>query len=215
MPNILRDIPIFSTLTDTELKTLQKISIIKNVDDANILFYEGEKSINLHLLIEGTIEIYKVDHKGKEIIMKQCSKNELIAEIANYKGINFPASARSIGNSKVLYINYKKFENNFLYHPAIAPMILKSIASKAMSLEKIISSNLTQDARQRVISYLYENQKLLSKISHNKIANKLNITAVTFSRILKKLKEEGVVTTDKNNLIKVNIGLLEKILPER
>lgn len=212
MLNILKNIPIFSQLSETELESLKEISTIKNIDDKNILFYQGDESVNLHLLVSGIIEIYKVNHKGKEILMKQCLENELIAEISNYKGINFPASAKSIGRSKILCIDYKEFEKKFLYHPSIAPVILKSIASKAINLEEVISTNLTQDARQRVISFLYNNQELASKLSHSKIAEKLNITAVTFSRILKKLKEEGVLKTDKNNLIKIDISLLEKLL---
>jgi len=205
---LLKSIPIFNKLNDSELLSLQEISYIKKLENQEILFFEGDESKTLHIVIDGEIEVYKVNSKGKEIILKKFKPFSFIAEVSNYNGINFPASAKATCYSTVLLINYKEFEKKFLFHPTIAPVILKSMANKVMNLEKVISNNLILDASQRVAKFIYDNEECLNKVKHHKIAEYLNITPVTFSRILKRFKDEKII--EVNNKFTVNKELLKK-----
>jgi len=103
------------------------------------------------MVLEGSVEVYKVNKKGKEILLKEFYPFSFIAEVANFTNINFSASAKSIGNATLLMIEYKKIEESLLYSKSIASHFLKSMASKVLNLEDIISKNLTMDATQRVI----------------------------------------------------------------
>ncbi|SFV75810.1 transcriptional regulator, Crp/Fnr family [hydrothermal vent metagenome] len=196
----LKKIALFSQLNKDELKSLEKISTIKLLDDENILFYENEQSDYLYFLIDGRIDIYKTNTKGKPIILKQFFSQEFIAEISNFNNIPFPATAKSIGHSKILKIDYKQFKKDFLYHRQIAPYVIKSLSQKILALNDVISTQLTMDATQRVAKFLYKNEKCLMCIKHHQIAENLNITPVTFSRVLKKFKEENIIKEEKNKL---------------
>jgi len=154
--------------------------------------------------------VYKVNTKAKEIVLKQFSSFEFIAEVANYNNTPFPATARLVENSTILIIDYKEFENKFLYHKSVAPYIFKSMAKKVVNLEKIIATNLTMDATQRVAKFIYKNEKCLNCIKHHQIADNLNITSVTFSRILKKFKDENIISNHDNKFIIKNKDLLKK-----
>lgn len=200
---------MFSKLNELELKSLEKISTIKDFSDGDILFYEDEMSNNFYYLLDGQVEIYKVNVKGKIIILNQFSSFEFIAEVSNYNNMKFPATGKSIGNSKVLIIDYEVFKKEFLYHKEIAPFIIESLANKVMGLNNIISSQLTMDASQRVAKFIYNNEKCLTCIKHHKIAENLNITPVTFSRILKTFKNENIIYEEENILV-IKKELLKK-----
>ncbi len=200
---------MFSKLNELELKSLEKISTIKDFSDGDILFYEDEMSNNFYFLLDGQVEIYKVNVKGKIIVLNQFFSFEFIAEVSNYNNMKFPATGKSIGNSKVLIIDYRKFEKEFLYHKEIVPYVVKSLASKILTLNNIISSQLTMDATQRVAKFIYNNEKCLSCIKHHKIAENLNITPVTFSRILKTFKDENIIYEEENMLV-IKKDLLKK-----
>jgi len=199
---LLKNIPVFSGLTSKELSLLQNISKLEYHQDKQILFYEGDESLNLYILLEGKIDIFKTNIKGKEIKLKQFLPFSFIAEVSNYNHIQFPASAKSIGDSTVLSIDYAKFEKELLYHKTIAPMIIKSIANKVLVLEKLISENLTMDATQRIAKFIYEDSDMFLNQKHHIIANKLNITPVTFSRILKKFREQNIISSTNHILDK-------------
>ena len=207
MTNLLKTIPIFENLNLKELNYLKQISILKNLHNDEVLFYQDDKPLYLHIVIEGIIEVYKVNPKGNKISLNKFIPFSFIAEVSNFNNINFPATSVSIGNSIVLAIDYKKFEEKLLYHPTIAPIVLKSMAQKVLTLEKIISQNLTMDATQRVAKYIYENDNCLIEQKHHQIAQKLNITSVTFSRILKSFKNSNIL--DFNNTI-TNKDLLKQ-----
>ena len=200
---------MFSKLNELELKSLEKISTIKDFSDGDILFYEDEMSNNFYFLLDGQVEIYKVNVKGKIIILNQFFSFEFIAEVSNYNNMKFPATGKSIGNSKVLIIDYEVFKKEFLYHKEIAPFIIESLANKVMGLNNIISSQLTMDASQRVAKFIYNNEKCLTCIKHHKIAENLNITPVTFSRILKTFKNENIIYEEENMLV-IKKELLKK-----
>jgi len=208
--NLLKSVPIFQLLNDDELLALQSISNLQSLENDNILFYEGDSSDILHIVLQGKISVYKVNAKNKEILLKEFLPYSFIAEVSNYNHINFPASAKAIGDATVLRIDYKEFEKTFLYHPNIAPTIIKSMANKVVSLEKVISSNLVLDATQRVAKFIYENEQCFLNAKHHKMAQNLNITPVTFSRILKKFKADGILQ-ENNNLYTVNKELLKKL----
>ncbi len=199
---ILKSIPAFSKLKDKELLFLKNISHIKILKNNEILFYEGEEGVKLHIVLKGIIEVFKTDTKGKEIVLKQFAPYSFVAEVSNYAHINFPASSKSIGDSLVLIIDYKKFEEKILYCSNVAPFILKSIVDKVMYLEKIISDNLIMNATQRVAKFIYENDNCLSTNKHHEIANILNITPVTLSRILRKFKKNQIISSDDHILDK-------------
>ena len=192
---LLNNIPVFNGLDSKELNLLKNISKLKFYKDSQIVFYEGDDSLNLYILIDGKIDIYKTNLKGKEIKLKQFLPYSFIAEVSNYNHIQFPATAKSVGESIVLSIDYQQFEEKLLYHKSIAPMIIKSISNKVLVLEKLISENLTMDATQRIAKFIYENSECLINQKHHIIANRLNITPVTFSRILKKFKQQDIISS--------------------
>jgi len=201
---LLVTIPIFSKLSKSELLELEKISKLKSYENNQIVFYEGDESSSLHILIDGIVEIFKTNVKGKEIPLKQFHPFSFVAEVSNYNHIRFPASAKSIGSSTVLLIDYIEFEKKLLYNKSIISMILKSISNKVLVLEKLISENLTMDATQRIAKFIFENEDEFLTQKHHIIANKLNITPVTFSRILKKFKQQNIVSS-KNHILSMDL----------
>ena len=77
---------------------------------------------------------------------------------------------------------------------------------KIKNLERVISSDLVLDAKQRVAKYIYDNPTDFFIQKNTQIAEILNITPETLSRILKAFKELNIVdikakTFDKDQLI--------------
>ena len=98
----LTDITLFSNLDEHDLKELEKISKIIEVDKNDIIFYQGDKSNFLYLLIRGEAKIYRVDNKGNELILHHFTAPTLLAERANLANIPYPANCSMITNRIVL-----------------------------------------------------------------------------------------------------------------
>ncbi|MCF6330131.1 MAG: Crp/Fnr family transcriptional regulator [Sulfurimonas sp.] len=204
----LNFISLFAGLSKDEIEKIVNISTIKKINKYSILFYQGDDSNYLHIVLRGKIEVYKVNAKGKNIPLNLFKPYESIAELSNYKGIAFPATAHALEDSEILSIDFKKFKEEFFSHPVIVSNILESMSNKIINLEKFISSNITMNATKRVIYHLLENKIDLNAQKHSEIADQLNISPVTLSRILKKLKENKAISLE-NNIYKITQKLLK------
>ncbi|MEN8726807.1 MAG: Crp/Fnr family transcriptional regulator, partial [Sulfurovum sp.] len=85
------NIELFQALNQDETNRLYKISSLKEYKKGNIIFYEGDQPKRLKLLLDGIVKVYKVDSKGKEVILHFFQPQTLIAETAHMQKINYPA----------------------------------------------------------------------------------------------------------------------------
>jgi len=154
-----------------------------------VLFYEGDKPKSLILLISGILQIYKTDNKGNKIVLHTFYPQELIAEIANFENMAYPATAEFMTSGKVVHINYKEFEKKFLKNPEISFTIIKSLANKIKYLENVITNDIVLSSTARVAKFIYEYEEEFLRLKKNEIATLMNITPETLSRIIGKLKK--------------------------
>ncbi|SNZ10318.1 CRP/FNR family transcriptional regulator, anaerobic regulatory protein [Persephonella hydrogeniphila] len=206
-----REIYLFKHLNNEQLKKLQAISHVREYSRGELLFYEGEEPKYLYILLEGAIRVYKTDLKGNEITLHYFHPVNMIAEVANFEEFPYPATAEFETDGKVLAIDFDRFRNEFIKDPAIAFNIIRSLTYKIKILNDIIIQNMMMDAVSRVAKFIDEHEDLFKELKHNKIASLLNITPETFSRILKKFKEQGIIEKKGKELI-INKEKLKKYI---
>ncbi|PHS38358.1 MAG: transcriptional regulator [Sulfurovum sp.] len=194
----INNISLFDKLEEVQKEKVLKLASIKKLHKDNILFYQGDESSYLHIVLKGKIEVYKVNASGKNMPLNLFKPYQTIAELSNYKNIPFPATAHALEESEVLLIDFKRFKEAFFSNPIIVSNILESMSDKILNLEKLISSHIVMNATQRVVYHLLEERINLNTEKHTVIADRLNISPVTLSRILKKLKEKNAVLFHKN-----------------
>ncbi|MFA6740535.1 MAG: Crp/Fnr family transcriptional regulator [Arcobacteraceae bacterium] len=209
MYNILKNCFLFQTLNNTQIEELASICTIEKYNKNNILFFEGDASTYLHILLSGNIEVYKTDKIGNKTILHYFKGESLIAEMANFYHIPFPATASSLNTSSVLKINYLKFEKSFLKDSNISFEFIKSLSKKIKVLENFIFSNVMLNATGRVAKFLLDNENNIHKKSE--IANIVNITPVSLSRILAALNSKNIIKNQKKEISILDRESLKKL----
>ncbi len=195
--NEFEDFYLFNFLKEKELEGLKEISIKKSFNKDEILFYKGDKPRYLHVLLSGIVKLYTHDHKDNEVIIHNLMPPSLIAEIANYEEIGFPANCAFETKAEVLLIDYEKFKEEFLLKPEISMFFIKSLTKKIKALESFISYNISSNSIEKIAKFLLDNEALLKNLKQVKIAQLLNITPETFSRKISKLKKDGIIQNEK------------------
>lgn len=193
----IEDFTFFNFLKEEDLLRLKEISIKKRYSKSEILFYKGDQPKYLHLLIKGIVKLYTYDHKDNEIIIHNLMAPSLIAEIANYEGMSFPANCAFETDAEVLLIDYEKFKEEFLLKPEISMFFIKSLTKKIKFLESFISYNISSNSIEKIAKFLFDNEEILINLKQVKISQILNIRAETFSRKLSMLKKDGIIQNEK------------------
>lgn len=191
----LKKIYLFENLDENIIDKLKTISSVVKLNKENVLFYEGDESKYLYILLKGIIKLYKVTSVDKELVLKYFHENELIAEVANFEEINYPATAQAFTNIEVLKIDFEKFKEEILTNPKLSYLVMKSLITKIRNLENIVSMHLVLDSKERVAKYIFENGDDFFKTKNVMVAEILNITPETLSRILRVFKDENLIDT--------------------
>lgn len=201
--NRLKEIPFFSHLCEDGLKKLKDISTIKKYNKNEILFYEGEEPKYLHVLLSGVLRLYKTNYKGNQIFLHQFLPVSLVAELANFESIPYPATAEFLSSGEVLKIDYQKLEDGFFKNPDVSLKVIKSLAGKLKIMSEVVTNELILTSEAKTAKFLIENFELFDQLKNTQIASLLNMTPETLSRTLTKFKNKNFIVIDDKKGMKI------------
>lgn len=211
---ILQSSYFFNHLSSEELSFLHSITQTKTYSKGNILFYAGESPKVLHILDEGIVKIYKHDSNGNEIHIAFFHPSDMIAEMAHFEAIPYPATARCESDVRVYEINFEAFKNYMLTNPKLSFHIIRSLTRKIKQLESIVHRSLIDDAQTRLARFLIEYEKSLPSFTQRKIAELLMLTPETISRILRRFKEHGWVKIEHKKITYIDVHGLNQVIAD-
>jgi CRP/FNR family transcriptional regulator len=201
--NRIKDIPLFSKMSEKNLKALEDISHFKSYNADEIVFYEGDDPGILYILTEGVLRLYKTDAKGNELYIHQFVPTGMVGELACFENINYPATARFITKGQILKIDYKRLEKDFFQNPEVCMEIIKSLTKKVKILSNVIHKEMILTSEAKVAKIIVEHRDLFETHKNTQIASILNITPETLSRILTRLKKAKIISVEKNHHINI------------
>jgi CRP/FNR family transcriptional regulator len=190
----LDKICLFSSLDKKQLETLEQISTIKRFKEGNIIFYEGESPNYLYFLLDGLVKLYRFDAKNAITILDYYYSQSLIGEAASLQQTPYQTTAECDTDSTILMVEYEGFSKHFLRNPDVALQLIMQLIKRVKSL---MNNRVQLTSMQKIAQLIYENSDLFTRIKKYKIAGILNMTPETFSRNLKKLKKDGIITYGK------------------
>lgn len=204
---------LFESLSPEELKEISSFCKLSTPRKKTLLFSEGDKAEGFFVLSKGKVAVFKMSEEGKEQILHIVDPFQSFAEAAVFSRQSYPASARTLSDSTIIHIPKKHFFQLLRDKPDITPKILHSMSIWLKRLVDVIEDLSTKDVESRFLRYLdgrmaekgYKREggiELLLDVEKSVIASKINVTPETFSRMLKRLVDKGVLEV-KGNRIKL------------
>jgi CRP-like cAMP-binding protein len=121
--------------------TIEKCINVFGVDD--VIFEEGSTGRELFVVLDGEVEIAKMNGSSKTSIIK-LGKGEFFGEMAVIDGSARSATAiASLPNTKVMRINHARFVYLVSQQPAFALMVMDAL-SKRLRASNAVTYRATQ-----------------------------------------------------------------------
>jgi CRP-like cAMP-binding protein len=121
--------------------TIEKCINVFDVDD--VIFEEGSTGRELFVVLDGEVEIAKMNDSSKTSIIK-LGKGEFFGEMAVIDGSARSATAiASVPNTKVMRINHARFVYLVSQQPAFALMVMDAL-SKRLRASNAVTYRATQ-----------------------------------------------------------------------
>ncbi len=212
------------------IETLQKTSLFQGLDLADIkqvasqvvtrqfpkntvVVTQGDDTDSLYVIIEGKVDVFLQNDKGKEIIINTLSECDTFGELAPLGGIPRQASIITTENSLMAVISRQVFMDTLLTKPTISMRIIDRLIGLIQDLTEEVSSLALEDVYNRVVRVLYKhseeigNKLVTEKLTQQDIALRVGATREMVHRILKELKTGGYISIQGKHIT------IEKKLP--
>ena len=211
-----KKVPIFSFLSDEELKKIVDMTGHKSYKKGELLCREGEKSDTLFIINEGGVKISKLTKDGKEQIVHILTSGDFFGELSlfsNNETYNFDVYA--ISATKICTLTKQNMDEILMNNPEISLKLLQVITKRLSDTENLAQNLATNDAEIRIAYMLLEfaekygvptNQGLQVKlpISREEMASYVGVTRETISRKLSIFEELGIISHKGNKMIIIN-----------
>ena len=207
----LEEIPMFSALGQNYIKELQEEIHIKQYTKESIVFYEGDESEYLHILMHGSVKLYKTTPKGSQIQINRFSAPGLIAEYACFEKEPFPATCEFVTDGTIGLLHFDKLYD-YLNQPQFSLELIKSLTGKISLLSALVHKETILSSEAKVADLMLKKVTIFNRLKNNEIASILNLTPETFSRILTKMKKEKIIKIENHKLHILNQDALLAII---
>lgn len=208
---------LFNNLPAEQLDAILAIGKEKHFDKGEVIFFEGDPGHGFFVVISGQVKIFKVSDIGKEQILHIFGPGDIFGEVPVFYGNPFPASAKSLLATTVMFFPRDAFVELLEGNCAIALAMLGVLARRLRIFTEQIEYLSLKEVPARLAGYLLYLQKTQKnhdvvelEISKGHLASLLGTSPETLSRIFKKMTEEKLISVQGRTIILLDKTGLEK-----
>jgi CRP/FNR family transcriptional regulator len=200
---LLSHTELFGGLSEQSAQLLAHIAIPKTLNKGQTLFVEGEKGMALYLLGTGSIQLTKEGPELRQVVVRVIEPGEVFAEVILFQQDRYPVTAMAVRKSTVLILPRHQF-NCLLDNPSFRGEFIGLLMSKQRYLTERIRFLVAHEVDERFYLYIKEHygrrSSLVPGVSKKDLAAAINTIPETFSRLLLKLKKEGLASWEGGEL---------------
>lgn len=206
------DLAIFSTLSPGEKRQVTQLAGKKTYEKGTVIFREGDPADTIYIVKSGRIRLFKGSEGGKEITLDILEVDSIFGENSIFDEQFHTMNAQVLEPSFICTCTKGDFEKMILQNPAAGLRLLKFLGKRLNNYTDQMADMAFHDVKNRLLKTLHRlasnygkpvNEGLLITIhlTHEDLASLVNASRVMITYTLNKLKEEGLISYNRNFLI--------------
>jgi CRP/FNR family cyclic AMP-dependent transcriptional regulator len=209
----LEEITMFRGLSKEDIDNIASKTVIRQYPKNTVVVSQGDETDSFYIIMQGKVDVFLHNDKGKEIIINTLGVREAFGELAPLGRIPRQASIITTEDSKFGIISRQVFMDTLLTRPTVSMQIIDLLVHRISDLTEEVSSLALEDVYNRVVRVLYKHaeevgEKLVTdKLTQQDIASRVGATREMVHRILKELKTGGYISIEGKHIT------IEKKLP--
>jgi len=213
---LVRQLPLFANLPKEFLDNILEGSVPRDVGKGMVLFHRDDPADCFYIVLYGWVKVFRETADGDEAVLGVFTRGEILAEAATFLDQGYPATAQVAEDARVLPILGSGFRSHIRSKPEIALNMLASMSKHLHGFVVDVEQLKTSSATQRVVEFLLklcsvDEGSAVVVLPYDKtlISRRLGMQPESLSRILAKLRKQGVRTEQNRVVINDVAALLE------
>jgi CRP-like cAMP-binding protein len=206
----LRRASIFDGLPEEDLAQVAGYASLRSLAKGEYLFRENDPACGFYVVRRGIINVHRVSADGREQVIHLFRVGESLAEAALAGDRGYPADARAVVTSEVIFIPKKEFFDHQRARNDLAWRMLSSLSVHLRSLVSSLESLKLKDAETRFLHWILrrcpqppDSVSITIEIGMSKaaLAGELGARQETLSRIFARLRDAGQIAIQGTSLV--------------
>jgi CRP/FNR family transcriptional regulator len=217
----LKQINVFSSLQEEQLKKIDSISIMRSYAKGRIIIMEGEPGEAFFYIKSGMVKISKLSSDGREHILHILNAGHVFAEVTLFSQAAYPATAEVLEDAQIGMIKNGDLEKLMVENPEISLSMIKYLNKRLIEAQTKVRNLALYDTYGRTAQALVKlaedygrktvrGIELDLSISRQELANLVGTTRETVIRALAAFKKEKSIDLDKSSIIILNIDKIKQ-----
>ena len=211
----LRTCFLFDKLSDAQLQRIAKSAVRVHLGEGEPLFEQGDKANRFYLVLKGQIKLYRLSPAGNEKVIDIVTSGNTFAEALMFLDRpRYPVGAQALEKSEVISIDAVDFADMLRNSVETCFLLLGDMSQRLRGLLRDINEISMQSAACRVAAYLVKlappgQAGFELPFAKQILASRLSVTPETFSRIIRKLTDEKIISVSGSQVTVLDRKALE------
>ena len=212
--DLIRSVPLFSTLTDDEFNQLRHIFVLRAYHKNQIIFLEEETGNYMYLVLSGKVKVVKAASGGKETLLAIHKAGDFFGEMSLLDGKTAPATVTAMEDSKIISLSGADFHKYLMRSDKVMLQIIHVLCARLRQVWQTQSlSSSTADARIRMGLHQLSRKHGIRdssgiiidlKITHQEMAEMVGTSRETVTRVLAQLRRQGIIEISQRRIKLLN-----------
>jgi CRP/FNR family cyclic AMP-dependent transcriptional regulator len=213
----LKNIKLFSSLSDDELLQISTKVVIKEFSKNELILQEEETNEFMYIILLGKVKAIQTTEDGKEILLAIHQAEEFFGEISLIDGKTSTAAVVSTEESLVAIISKDNFYSLLYSQRKVLENLLRILCLRLRESWNRIHILNFRDAPQRIAMLLKilsgengektaDGVRIKLRLTHQEMADMTGLTRETVTRVLNQWKKEGRIAIPRSRQIVLKAG---------
>lgn len=219
----LRRIELFSKLDPQELAQLGRLARREHLAGGTVVFFEGDQSDSLYLLLHGSAKVYQTNDSGQEKILRVIRPGDIVGEFAILEELPRSASVETLEPTEVLLLDRRTFRDFVLSHPEVLWKVTSSLCARVRELGEETMELSYRDVPYRLLRRLLllaerhgdpgpEGLQISANVTLADLAAMVGANRDSVRRYLHRFADEGLIRIGERTLVIPDLTRLRRAL---
>ena len=211
--DMVRALPLFRDMEENNFDNLMAAAELQHVPHHVTLILEGTLTDFLHVVIDGSVEIF-CTHDGHETTIDIARPSAAFILASAIRNDIYLSSARTLAPSQILLIPAKQIRDVFDRDPAFARAIALELTEHHRSAVRALMDKKLRTGTKRLANWILRtdamqgNQRTIElTLEKRTLASSLGMTPENLSRSLARLSKYGVRSSGREIVIEDSFAL--------
>lgn len=207
-------------LSAVDLVRIARLSSFRSMERGETVFDYGDSVRSVHCVLGGMVKLLVQTERRKERIVELVGPGQTFGEGLIFVDQPSPGRAVAVEDGRLLLLPAAALISMFDSSPGLAVRWLRRVGWRIGNLLGELRADAGQSAAQRIVRWLVVQvggesgeARIRLEISKATVAASLNTTPETFSRVLKYLRDLGVVRVEGRDIVVPSPGRLRCLEP--